>query len=74
MKTWRIHEYAVLYLLWLNGFHYEQLRSPGPIGDTLYVTDLPIEDNGSIELPGGFVIRAIHGVELRAARIVKEKR
>lgn len=74
MKTWRINEYAVLYLLYVNGFHYEQLRSPGPIGDTLYITDLPIEDNGSHELPGGFVIRAIDGVELRAARKEQSKR
>lgn len=74
MKTWCINEYAVLYLLHINGYRYEQLRSPGPIGDSWYVCDLPIDLNGSIELPGGFVIEAIHGVELRATRKEQSKR
>lgn len=68
MRTWLINDYAVLYLLHINGYHYEPWRSPGPVGDCWYSTDLPIDLNGSIELPGGFVIKAINGVELRATR------
>lgn len=68
MKAWCINDYAVLYLLHINGFAHEKYGSPGPIGDSWYVTDLPIDGNKRYELPGGFVIQAIHGIELRATK------
>jgi len=74
MRTWRINDYAVLYLLWLNGYHCERIQFAGPAGDTWHTTDFPIDLNGRVELPGGFVIEAIHGVELRATRKEQSKR
>lgn len=68
MRTWFIDDYAVLYLLHVNGFRHEQLRP------SWYNTDLPIEDRGRYELPGGFVIEAIYSVELRATRKEQSKR
>jgi hypothetical protein len=72
MRVWRIEDYAVLYLLYINNFAYEKL--PDHNGQSWYrVIGCPVPYNGSIELPGGFVIES-HGVELRAARKEQSKR
>lgn len=66
MILWNIEDYAVLYLLHINGF--ACVKQPGRPGISWYLTDLPIEDNGRYELPGGFAIKAIGAIELRATK------
>ena len=66
MRIWRIEDYAVLYLLYMNNFAYEKL--PDWQGQSWYrVLGCPIPNDGSIELSDGFVIEA-HGMELRATK------
>lgn len=73
MRIWFIDDYVVLYLLYVSGYRCERVRSDGPIGEFWYISDLPIDLNGSIEFPAGFVIKAIYGVELRATKKSEEK-
>ena len=70
MKFWYVPDYAVLYLLYISGIHYEK-RWPD-----WYHIDWPVAFNDRYELPGGFAIETVvrGGVELRATRKEQSKR
>lgn len=72
LRSWIIYDYAVLYLLHINGFEHKRHGfAYSPHMDIVvdrYLSDIPIEDNERYELPDGFIIEAHGGIELRATK------
>lgn len=72
LRSWIINDYAVLYLLYVNGFickkHGFAWNPRMEIVADRYLSDIPIEGNERYELPDGFIIEAHRGIELRASK------
>ena len=72
LRSWLINDYAVLYLLYINGFvcrkHGFALNPKSMLVFDWYLSDIPIDGNEHYELPDGFIIEAHAGIELKATK------